>query len=135
MSAAAGQEPQVPESDVKMTIWEHLNELRSRLVRCALGVLVTTCVAWAYRVHILAWLIHPYEKAWKARGMPGMPELQTLSPGDVFIGYLQLSLVAGVIAAAPIIFYQLWAFISPGLYNKERRLIVPFVLFSSTLFL
>jgi sec-independent protein translocase protein TatC len=113
--------PEVPEADVKMTIWEHLNELRSRLVRAAIGVLVTTCVAWAYRVQILAWLIHPYEKAWIARKMPGVPELQTLSPGDVFIGYLQLSLVAGIIAAAPIIFYQLWAFVSPGLSSREKK--------------
>ena len=125
----------VPELDVKMTIWEHLNELRSRLVRAALGVLVTTCVAWAYRVQILAWLIHPYEKAWMARKMPGLPELQTLSPGDVFIGYLQLSLVAGIIAAAPIIFYQLWAFVSPGLYSREKKFVIPFVVFSTTLFL
>ena len=43
--------------------------------------------------------------------------------------------MGGVVAAAPIIFYQLWAFISPGLYMKEKRLIVPFVLFSTTLFL
>ena len=125
----------VPESDVKMTIWEHLNELRSRLVRAALGVLVTTCVAWAYRVQILAWLIRPYEKAWMARKMPGAPELQTLAPTDVFVGYLQLSLVAGIVAATPIIFYQLWAFVSPGLYQREKKFVVPFVLFSTTLFL
>jgi sec-independent protein translocase protein TatC len=127
--------PEPPEADAKMTIWEHLNELRSRLVRCALGVLVTTCVAWAYRVQILAWLIRPYEKAWMARHMPGLPELQTLSPGDVFVGYLQLSLVAGVIAAAPIIFYQVWAFVSPGLYHREKRFVIPFVVFSTSLFL
>ncbi len=136
MTAETNPTPEeAPEADVKMTIWEHLNELRSRLIRAALGVLVATCVAWAYRVQILAWLIHPYEKAWIARKMPGSPELQTLSPGDVFIGYLQLSLVAGIIAAAPIIFYQLWAFVSPGLYSKEKRLVIPFVLFSTTLFL
>ncbi len=126
---------QTPEQDVKMTIWEHLNELRSRLVRAAIGMLVTTSVAWAYRVQILAWLVRPYEKAWMGRHMPGSPELQTLSPGDVFVGYLQLSLVAGVIAAAPVIFYQLWAFISPGLYQKEKRFVIPFVVFSTTLFL
>ena len=127
--------PVEPEQDVKMTIWEHLNELRSRLVRAAIGMLITSGVAWAYRVKILAWLIKPYERAWMDRHMPGLPELQTLSPGDVFIGYLQLSLVAGIIAAAPIIFYQLWAFISPGLYQKEKRFVIPFVVFSTTLFL
>jgi sec-independent protein translocase protein TatC len=67
--------------------------------------------------------------------MHGTPELQTLSPADVFVGYLELSLVTGVIAAAPIIFYQLWSFISPGLYSKEKRYIFPFVFFSTALFL
>jgi len=124
-----------PEREVQMTIWEHLSEFRTRLVRAAIGMFITTAVAWNFRVKILAWLIKPYEHAWIARGMHGTPELQTLSPADVFVGYLELSLVAGVIAAAPIIFYQLWAFISPGLYSKEKRYIFPFVFFSTGLFL
>jgi sec-independent protein translocase protein TatC len=119
----------------KMTIWEHLNELRGRVVRAAIGLLVTSIVAWNFRVKILALLLVPYERAWRQHGMPGAPELQTLSPADAFVGYMQLSIFGGVICAAPIIFYQLWAFISPGLYAKEKRLIVPFVFFSTTLFL
>lgn len=124
-----------PEREVQMTIWEHLQEFRTRLVRAAIGLFLCTAIAWNFRVKILAWLIKPYEHAWIARGMHGTPELQTLSPADVFVGYLELSLVAGVIAAAPIIFYQLWAFISPGLYSKEKRYIFPFVFFSTGLFL
>ncbi|HEY1955761.1 MAG TPA: twin-arginine translocase subunit TatC [Polyangiaceae bacterium] len=124
-----------PEEDVKMTIWEHLDELRRRLVRSAIAVLITTCVAWGFKERILGWLIKPYEVAWKERGLPGTPDLQGLSPAHIFMGYLELALTAGVIAGAPIIFYQLWAFVSPGLYRKEKRLIVPFVLFSTSLFL
>jgi len=124
-----------PERDVKMTIWEHLEELRKRIIRAAIGMLVTTIVGWTFRVQILAWLLRPYERMWVSRHFPGAPELQTLSPADAFVGYLQLSMVAGFVGAAPIIFYQLWMFISPGLYQKEKRLIVPFVLFSTTLFL
>ena len=124
-----------PEKDARMTIWEHIAELRSRLIRSALALMVSACVAWAFRVQILAWLVLPYEKAWYARGFTTRPELQTLSPADVFVGYLQLSLVAGAVAAAPVMFYQLWSFISPGLYKKEKRLIVPFVFFSTSLFL
>lgn len=124
-----------PENDVKMTIWEHLQELRSRIIRSFLAVLVTTVCAWIFRKQILAWLLQPYERAWHAQ-MPGEPlKLQTLSPGDPFVSYLQLSLVAGIILAVPIIFYQLWAFVSPGLYSREKRYIVPFVVFSTTLFL
>jgi sec-independent protein translocase protein TatC len=104
-------------------------------MRAAAGLLVATVACWTFRVKLLAWVVKPYENAWKARfGPESKPELQTLSPADVFVGYLQLSLVAGAIFAAPIIFYQLWAFISPGLYKKEKRLIVPFVFFSTLLF-
>jgi sec-independent protein translocase protein TatC len=127
--------PETPEADVKMTIWEHLQELRSRLLRSFIAVFVTTICAWMFRKEILAWLLRPYEKAWVLQ-MPNEPlKLQTLSPGDPFVAYLQLSLVAGIILAIPIIFYQLWAFVSPGLYAKEKRYIIPFVLFSTVLFL
>ena len=123
-----------PEKDFRMTIWEHLGELRSRVVKSAIGLGLCACVAWAFRVEILGWTVKPYQRAWAAKFSTPL-ELQTLAPADAFLGYLQLSLVAGGIAAAPIIFYQLWSFISPGLYRKEKRLIVPFVFFSTTLFM
>jgi sec-independent protein translocase protein TatC len=127
--------PEVPETDVKMTIWEHLDELRKRLVRAAIALFLSTIFCWTMRQQLFAWLAHPYEKAWAARHFPGAPEFQTLGPADVFVGYLQLSLVGGVVIAIPIIFYQLWAFIAPGLYAREKRLIFPFVFFSTALFL
>jgi sec-independent protein translocase protein TatC len=120
--------------DVRMTIWEHLEELRCRIIKAALGVTVTTIVGWCFRTQILAWLVIPYERTWQTHFHKELV-LQTLAPADAFLGYLELSLLAGIIAAAPIIFYQLWSFISPGLYRKEKRLIGPFVFFSSLLFL
>jgi sec-independent protein translocase protein TatC len=123
-----------PERDVKMTIWEHLDELRKRIVRAAIGVVAVTVVAWCFRVELLAWLVIPYQRTWMLRFNKPLL-LQTLAPADAFLGYLELSLTAGIIGAAPVIFYQLWSFVSPGLYKKEKRLIVPFVFFSSTLFL
>ena len=113
------------ERDVKMTIWEHLDELRGRIVRAAIAVFTGTIVAWVFRVEILAWLIIPYQRVWIARFHKELL-LQTLAPADAFLGYLEQSLTAGIIASAPVIFYQLWSFISPGLYKKEKRLIVPF---------
>ncbi len=133
------QELDGPESDVKMTIWEHIGELRKRLVRAALGLIAGAIGCWTFREQLLGWITMPYATAWRAR-FPELvkagqqPELQTLAPADAFVNYMQLSLVGGVIVAAPIIFYQLWAFISPGLYAREKRYIFPFVLFSSTLF-
>jgi len=126
--------PETPESDIKMSIWEHLDEFRKRIVRAGLALLVGAGGCWVYREELLALLLRPYENAWVARKLPGVPELQTLSPTDPFVGYMQLSMVGGVIIATPIIFYQLWAFISPGLYAKEKRFVIPFVLFSTLLF-
>ena len=124
-----------PEADVKMTIWEHLGELRARLTRAAIGLLAGAVVCWTYREKLLAWLTIPYAAAWRAR-FPNEPiKLQTLAPADAFVNYMQLSLVGGVVIAAPIIFYQLWAFVSPGLYAREKKYIIPFVVFSTGLFL
>jgi sec-independent protein translocase protein TatC len=134
MSAEATEPDPSPEGEVKMTIWEHLDELRKRIIYATVGTLMTTIVAWTFHVEILRWLLKPYERIWAAHQL-GSSELQTLEPHGAFIGYLRLSLVAGIVGAAPIIFYQLWAFISPGLYWKEKRLIVPFVFFSTMLFL
>jgi len=123
-----------PERDVRMTIWEHLDELRSRVIKAAAGVILITIVAWCFRVELLAWLVIPYQHTWFVKFQKPLI-LQTLAPADAFLGYLELSLTAGIVGAAPVIFYQLWSFISPGLYRKEKRLIVPFVVFSTTLFL
>jgi sec-independent protein translocase protein TatC len=131
MTADAGA---VPENDARMTIWQHLEELRRRIIKSAIGLAVCACVAWAFRVELLSWVVEPYQKTWQVRFHKPLV-LQTLAPADAFLGYLELSIMAGIVGAAPIIFYQLWAFISPGLYKKEKRLIVPFVFFSTMLFL
>jgi sec-independent protein translocase protein TatC len=131
---ASEPKPDVPEKDVKMTIWEHLDELRKRVIRAAIALGIGFAACWMYRKELLAWLVAPYAKQWFAHGFPGKPELQTLSPADAFVGYIQISLVGGLVIAIPVVFYQLWAFISPGLYSREKRLIFPFVIFSTTLF-
>lgn len=124
-----------PEGEVSMTIWEHLGELRTRLMRAALALLGGAIIAWVYREKLLAWIAQPYRNAWATK-FPNEPlELQTLAPADVFVNYMQLSLVAGVVFAIPMIFYQLWAFVSPGLYAREKKYIIPFVLLSTTLFM
>jgi sec-independent protein translocase protein TatC len=124
-----------PESDVKMTIWEHIAELRSRMVKAAIGVGIGTIGCWVYHEKLLHWLVLPYETQWKAKN-PTLPvDLQGLAPQDAFVNYMQLSFTGGIVLAIPIVFYQLWAFISPGLYSREKRYIYPFVTFSTLLFL
>jgi sec-independent protein translocase protein TatC len=126
-------ESEVPESDVKMSIWDHIGELRTRLLRAAIGVVVATVGCWFVKERILAFMVRPYEREWVKLNL-GTFELQNLSPEDTFMDYLQLSVTGGIILAVPIIFHQLWGFISPGLY-REKRFVVPFVLFSTILFI
>ncbi len=134
--SAGNAAPELSSEDAfKMSLWEHLVELRKRVTYAGIALFISAGVAWAFRVKILAWLLVPYERAWANVFPNTKPELQTLAPADVFVGYMQLSIVAGIIGAVPIIFYQLWAFISPGLYAKEKKFVVPFVFFSTTLFL
>jgi len=134
VSSASDGDESAPAGDVRMTIWEHLEELRRRIIKAAIGVATTTIVAWCFRQRLLAWLVTPYRHTWAARFQRPLV-LQTLRPADAFMGYLELSITAGLVASAPLIFYQLWAFVSPGLYKKEKRLIIPFVASSTTLFL
>jgi len=131
-------EPEVahvdPEEDVKMTIWEHLGELRKRIVRAGITLIAGAVLCWTFREKLFEWIAAPYQAQWKV-SFPNTPmEMITLAPIDAFVNYMQLSLTGGVVLAAPVIFYQLWAFVSPGLYSKEKKYIIPFVLFSTTLF-
>lgn len=127
--------PLSPEMDVAMSIWEHLDEFRKRLVNAAIAVMITSILCWVYKEQILAALSAPYIQQWHLANMPGEPELQSVAMAGTFTSYMRQSLTCGIILSVPVIFYQLWAFISPGLYAKEKRFIVPFVLFSSFLFL
>lgn len=126
--------PQEPEDDKMMSLWEHLDELRVRLTRAAGSYVIAMFAAWAVKDPILAWLWKPFVESWKAENLPGEPKLHFAAPGDAFMAYFKLSMIAGLGLAAPIIFYQIWAFIAPGLYRKERRYAVAFVLTSSFFF-
>jgi sec-independent protein translocase protein TatC len=121
-------------ADKKMTIWEHLDELRSRLIKAIIAYIIGASVAWSYREPILAWLWKPFADSWKAAGVSGEPALNFASPSEIFTAYFKLSLIGGLLIAAPVMFYQLWAYVAPGLYKKEKTVVIPFVFFSSFLF-
>jgi sec-independent protein translocase protein TatC len=118
----------------KMSFWEHLDELRSRLMKAAIAYIVGTSIVWAYRDPILAWLWKPFADSWRSEHLPDNPSLNFAAPGDAFVAYFKLSMIGGILVAAPVIFYQLWAFIAPGLYAKEKKIALPFVFFSTVLF-
>ncbi|HEY2407972.1 MAG TPA: twin-arginine translocase subunit TatC [Polyangiaceae bacterium] len=120
--------------DHVMTFWEHLEELRSRLIRMILAFVVGAGLAWTYKKHLLIWLTAPFVKAWSAGHHNEGAALHFPAPASLFIAYVRLSAMGGVVFALPIILYQLWAFIAPGLYSREKRFALPFVVSSCGLF-
>jgi len=121
-----------PSRDEPMTLMDHLSELRTRLVRSLLGTIPGITVAWIYRAELLEWLVAPMSKAWRQLGL-GEPTLHFGNPVDLFVAYMQIAMVFGLLAASPWVFWQIWGFISPGLYSREKRYAIPFVA-ASTLF-
>lgn len=120
--------------DPPMTIWEHLAELRKRLIIIIVVLVVAAGLAWEIRETLLAFLVKPYVDAWHDNGVPGNPMLHFQTPAAAFMAYFKLSLLGGAVIAAPLIFYQLWAFVAPGLYAKEKKFVIPFVVSSTLLF-
>jgi sec-independent protein translocase protein TatC len=119
--------------DVPMTIWEHLRDLRKRLVASLLGTLPCVVLAWSLREQLLDFLVAPLAKAWVHLGL-GQPELHFASPVDPFIAYMRIAVVVGLIFASPWVAYQAWAFIAPGLYSREKIYAIPFAMASAVFF-
>ena len=116
--------------EAKMSFTAHLEELRSRLIICLITVGIGFIGSYFFKEKFFHILVLPLLKAMGEKGtliFTGVPE--------PFFVYLKVSLVAGIFFSAPIILYEIWAFIAPGLYSQERRYVVPFVFFSSILFL
>lgn len=116
-----------------MSLLEHLEELRRRLIHSAVYLIVSFFVAYAFRQKIYAFMEQPIVTALNQHHLD--PHLVYLNPVDPFNFFIKISLVAGAILASPFILYQVWLFISPGLYQKEKRYVVPFMAATVTLFL
>ena len=124
---------EAPPEDVPMTVMEHLGELRSRLIKALLGMLPGMWVAWEYKEYLLDFLLQPLTVAWKQLGL-GEPTIHYSNPVDLFVSYMKISFVCGLLASSPWVFYQIWSFIAPGLYKKERFYAIPFVIASTVCF-
>jgi sec-independent protein translocase protein TatC len=113
----------------RMTLVEHLRELRSRVLKSLLAVGIGAVVCWILYPQILDFLVQPY---CDLRG--GDCSLYVTDPLEGFKTRLQISGYGGIALAMPVILWQLWRFITPGLYKHERRYAIPFVLSSVVLF-
>jgi len=116
--------------DARLPLTEHLAELRNRIFKIVIAMLVGAIAAWNYREQVFEFLLRP---ALRSLGPDG-GKLQALAPAEIFFTYLKCALLAGFVLALPVVFWQLWAFVSPGLYAKEKRVAFPFVLISTLLF-
>lgn len=124
-----------PEGDQPMSFWDHLSELRGRLVKTALGVVAGCILCFIYATELREFLARPLHTAWLAAGMSGKPELQVLAMMDAFMTDMRVAVAGGLFVAAPVGFYQFWMFIAPGLYQREKRFVIPFVACSALMFL
>ena len=121
---------QGPEDDVHLSLRDHLVELRKRLKWAILWLGIGFCAAYYWSQQIFHWLMKPVLAA-----LPdGEKALHYSSSIEPFMIYLKVALYAGLFIACPAILWQLWAFIAPGLYRKEKRAIMPFVLVATGFF-
>ncbi len=112
-----------------MSLGDHLEELRSRLLLALAGLVVGTVICLLFGTRIIVFVQGPYNNL-----MPGHP-LSALAPADAFIGYMKISLISGLILSSPWVFYQLWMFVAAGLFPNEKRYVHIAVPFCASLFI
>jgi sec-independent protein translocase protein TatC len=113
----------------KQPFLSHLEELRKRLIICAIAIGIGFVISYIFSKQLFSFLILPLTKV-----LPADSRLIFTNLPEMFIAYIKVALIAGIILAIPVIFYELWMFLAPALYQKEKRYFIPFVLFSSILF-
>jgi sec-independent protein translocase protein TatC len=137
--AARAPEEQQPDdgAEKRMPFLAHLDELRSCLRNSAIALFAGTIIAYPFRPYFFALLVRPLMEAWikaQAEVNLGRGELVFLSPHEAFMVLFKLALLVGVFLASPFVFREIWKFIAPGLYARERKWGVGFILASVILF-
>jgi sec-independent protein translocase protein TatC len=129
---ARTRKPQDP-LDCTMSLGDHLEELRTRIILVLAGVFIGMIVCTILGKAIIDFIESPY--LWAMHQAGQATPLQSLSPADGFVSYMTISMVAGLILTSPWGFYQIWKFIAAGLYPQERRYVYLAAPFSAGLFL
>ncbi|MBK7930522.1 MAG: twin-arginine translocase subunit TatC [Bryobacterales bacterium] len=120
---------------LRMSFLEHLEELRNRILKALIGVGVAFAIAIYFNNEIWLLVSNPAIEAMKQAGMKD-PKLAILTPTEGFsVIWVQLPILTAIFLSSPWILYQIWAFIAPGLYKKERKWAAPFVIISAGLFI
>lgn len=117
------------ESGVPQTLIEHLSELRFRLVRIAWGIFLGVIACYNFTFQIFDWMRAPIAPYLPTGG------LVFTGPMDKFIAHLKIAFFGGILLSLPWIVFQIWKFVSPGLYSKERKVAIGFIASGTLLFL
>ena len=112
-----------------MTLWEHIAELRSRLFKVAIAVAIGAVAGWFLYPYVLEILKHPFNEV-----QPGQPFIAT-EPLQAFGLRLKMSGYIGIAIAMPVIVWQVWRFVTPGLYPNEKKYAIPFTVSAIVLFI
>jgi sec-independent protein translocase protein TatC len=115
-----------------ISLLAHLEELRKRIIFSVVGVVVGFFSCWSFADRIFAVMQQPIIEALRHHGMTG--GLVYLNPTEPFNLYLEVGFGAGLFVASPFVLYQLWLFVAPGLYRKEKRYVLPFLISTVGLF-
>src|SRR5688572_3775550 len=118
----------------RLPLIEHLKDLRRSLRNSSIALIAAMVVTLWFSQELYVLLARPLVVAWTQAGL-GKAEMNIGSLTEPFWTYFTLSLWAGVFLASPVIFHQLWKFIAPGLYDKEKRVAVPFAICSALCFI
>ena len=135
MSELAAAKPggeEEKESMPTMGFLDHLEELRKRIIHSIIAVAVGFGACWGFRERIYNFMQRPIMDALHKNGLP--EKLNYLNPTDPFNLYLKIAAMAGLFLTSPYVLYQVWTFISPGLYRHEKRYVVPFMISTIALF-
>jgi sec-independent protein translocase protein TatC len=120
--------------DDRMTLTEHLAELRTRIIRSLLAVILGIIILLAFYDQVLNWMRQPYNDLCAQK--PELTcDLQFLGPLEGFTTRLSICTYGGIILALPVILWQIWRFVVPALHAKEKKYAIPFILSSVGLFL
>ena len=121
--------PEAQQEESRAPFMDHLQELGKRIKRSIVAVLIGCVVAYIFSEQIFDFLSRPLLDAFR-----GEARLHFASPVEPFFTYLLVAVIGGLALAAPYIFYEIWGFVAPGLYPKEKRMAAPFLISSAVLF-
>ena len=117
-------------TDEKQPFFSHLKELRDRLLVCIVAVAIAFIFTYYFKERLFDFLMQPFLKV-----MPAQSSFIFTGITEAFLTYFKISVVAALFVAAPIILYEFWMFVAPGLYEKEKKYVYPFIFFGSLCFI